>query len=125
MAQICSGGAAPQPTAIGSSPSSLRASGPLLPVPLWFFAGGAMRVRTATWIGVFFACACLRGQTPRPPALPSGEIRVTLLGTAGGPPVSLERAGISTLVEAGGDRFLFDAGRSLMKQLVRAGLPMD
>ncbi|HEV2445799.1 MAG TPA: MBL fold metallo-hydrolase [Candidatus Sulfopaludibacter sp.] len=37
----------------------------------------------------------------------------------------MDRAGIATLVEAGGDRFLFDAGRGVMDQLVRAGLPMD
>ena len=54
-----------------------------------------------------------------------GGIRVTLLGTAGGPPVRVGIAGISTLVEAGGDRFLFDAGRDVMERLVQAGLTMD
>lgn len=53
------------------------------------------------------------------------EIRVTLLGTASGPPVHVGVAGISTLVEAAGDRFLFDAGRGFMQRLVQAGLPMD
>jgi ribonuclease Z len=53
------------------------------------------------------------------------EMRVTLLGTAGGPPVRIGRAGISTLVEAGGDRFLFDAGRGVMERLVQAGISMD
>ena len=82
-------------------------------------------IRTGIWISVLFACACLLAQTTRPSDLPSGEIRVTLLGTGGGPPARPNRAGIATLVEAGDGRFLFDAGRGLMEQLVRAGLPMD
>jgi ribonuclease Z len=53
------------------------------------------------------------------------QIRVVLLGTAPGPPVRVDRAGISTLVEAGGDRFLFDAGRGVMQRLAQAGVPMD
>jgi ribonuclease Z len=50
---------------------------------------------------------------------------VTLLGTVGGPPVRVGRAGISTLVEAGGDRFLFDVGYGSLERLVESGLPMD
>lgn len=53
------------------------------------------------------------------------QIRVVLLGTAGGPPVRVDQAGISTLVEAGGERFLFDAGRGLMQRLAQARVPMD
>jgi ribonuclease Z len=52
-------------------------------------------------------------------------IKVTLLGTAPGPPVRVGRAGISTLVEAGGARFLFDAGYGSLARLVESGLPMD
>lgn len=52
-------------------------------------------------------------------------IRVTLLGTAPGPPVRVGRAGISTLVEAAGERFLFDAGYGFLARLVESGLPMD
>lgn len=43
-------------------------------------------------------------------------IRVTLLGT-GTPQPSLERFGPSTLVEAGGDFFLFDCGRGAAQRL--------
>jgi ribonuclease Z len=57
--------------------------------------------------------------------VPLKEIRVTLLGTASGPPVRIGVAGISTLVEAGGERFLFDAGRGFMQRLVQAGFRMD
>lgn len=52
-------------------------------------------------------------------------ITVTLLGTAPGPPVRVGRAGISTLVEAAGERFLFDAGYGFLARLVESGLPMD
>jgi ribonuclease Z len=52
-------------------------------------------------------------------------IRVTLLGTAPGPPVRVGRAGISTLIEAGGQRFLFDVGYGSLARLVESGLPMD
>lgn len=54
-----------------------------------------------------------------------GRIKVTLLGTAPGPPVRVGQAGIATLVEAGGQRFLFDAGYGSLERLVEAGLPMD
>ena len=52
-------------------------------------------------------------------------ITVTLLGTAPGPPVRVGRAGISTLVEAAGEHFLFDAGYGFLARLVESGLPMD
>jgi ribonuclease Z len=58
-------------------------------------------------------------------AEPPKEIRVTLLGTASGPRAFVDKAGISTLVEAGGERLLFDAGRGFMQRLVQAGLPMS
>ena len=53
------------------------------------------------------------------------EIRVTLLGTASGPRVYVDKAGISTLVEAGGERLLFDAGRGFMQRLAQAGFAMS
>ena len=52
-------------------------------------------------------------------------IKVTLLGTAPGPPVRVGRAGISTLVEAAGERFIFDVGYGSLGRLVESGLPMD
>lgn len=57
--------------------------------------------------------------------VPPKEIRVTLLGTMSGPRAHPTLAGITTLVEAGGERFLFDAGRGLMQRLVQAGFPMN
>lgn len=48
--------------------------------------------------------------------------RVTLLGT-GAPPPRLDRFGPSTLVEAGGQKFIFDAGRGAMQRLHQVGIP--
>jgi ribonuclease Z len=58
-------------------------------------------------------------------AVPPKEIRVTLLGTASGPRAFVDKAGSSTLVEAGGERLLFDAGRGFMQRLVQSGFPMN
>ncbi len=84
---------------------------------------------------VLLACACAiaatrasaqgRGASLPFGRVPPGEIRVTLLGTGSGPPVRVGVAGISTLVEAGTGRFLFDAGRGVVQRLVQTGLPMD
>jgi ribonuclease Z len=52
------------------------------------------------------------------------EIRVTLLGTAP-MPFNPRRAGISTLVEAGAERFLIDAGSGVMERLIQAGFLMN
>ena len=48
-------------------------------------------------------------------------IKVTLLGTGNPPPV-MNRFGPSTLVEAGGQKFLFDAGRGALQRLRQIGV---
>ncbi|MBM2803824.1 MAG: fold metallo-hydrolase [Deltaproteobacteria bacterium] len=53
---------------------------------------------------------------------PSDLFRVTLLGT-GAPPPLLDRFGPSTLVEAGREKFIFDAGRGAMQRLYQLGIP--
>ena len=50
------------------------------------------------------------------------SFRVTLLGT-GAPPPRMDRFGPSTLVEAGGHKFIFDAGRGAMQRLHQLGIP--
>ena len=47
---------------------------------------------------------------------PRDLFRVTLLGT-GAPPPALDRVGPSPLVEAGQEKFIFDAGRGAMQRL--------
>jgi ribonuclease Z len=58
---------------------------------------------------VFVSLSCVQGQT----------IKVTLLGTGSPLPV-IERFGPSILVEAGGHKFLFDAGRGALQRLRQA-----
>ena len=52
---------------------------------------------------------------------PQDVFRVTLLGT-GAPPPRLDRFGPSTLVEVGGHKFIFDAGRGAMQRLHQLGI---
>jgi ribonuclease Z len=49
------------------------------------------------------------------------DIKVTLLGTGGVAPV-MNRFGAATLVEAGGHRYLFDAGRGTLQRLTQTGV---
>jgi len=53
---------------------------------------------------------------------PNDLFRVTLLGTGAPPPV-LDRFGPSTLVEAGKEKFIFDAGRGAMQRLHQLVIP--
>jgi ribonuclease Z len=50
-------------------------------------------------------------------------LTVTLLGT-GNPEPSTERAGPATLVEAGGQRFVFDIGRGTAERLWQVAIPL-
>jgi ribonuclease Z len=88
-----------------------------------------MTLRCPILVSVLLLCLCATAAAQTPESVnggvPLNEIRVTLLGTASGPRVHVGRAGISTLVEAGGERFLFDAGRGFMQRLVQAGFPMN
>ena len=56
------------------------------------------------------------------PEAPNDIFRVTLLGT-GAPPPILNRFGPSTLVEVGGEKFLFDAGRGALQRLFQLEIP--
>ena len=62
--------------------------------------------------------------SPAAQAPPSDSMKVVLLGTGMGPPVNLQQYGPSTLVEAGGERFLFDCGRGATIRLAQAGIPL-
>jgi len=56
-----------------------------------------------------------------PAAAAGPDIRVTQLGTGAPPPV-MNRFGPSILVEPGGQKFLFDAGRGALQRLAQAGV---
>jgi ribonuclease Z len=49
-------------------------------------------------------------------------LKVVLLGTGGGPPMDLQRYGPSTLVEAGGEKLLFDCGREATLRMAQYGI---
>lgn len=57
-----------------------------------------------------------------PVAAQGQQFRVTLLGT-GCPPAVMNRFGPSTLVEAGKQKFLFDAGRGALQRLTELAVP--
>ncbi len=65
------------------------------------------------------------GQTATSRPSPDAPIRVVLLGSGLGPLVSLSQYGPSTLVDAGGQRLLFDCGRGATIRLVQAGVPIQ
>jgi ribonuclease Z len=50
------------------------------------------------------------------------NLKVILLGTAGGPTINADRMGISTLVLAGPEKLLFDCGRGLTTSLARLSI---
>lgn len=72
--------------------------------------------------GIAHAQAVPSAATPGAP--PSDSLKVVLLGTGVGPPVNLQQYGASILVEAGGQRFLFDCGRGATLRLAQAGVPI-
>jgi ribonuclease Z len=52
-------------------------------------------------------------------------IRIVLVGTGGGPPVDPQRFGISTLIDAGPTRLLFDCGRASTVRMAQMGIPVN
>src|ERR687885_241805 len=79
--------------------------------------GGAMK-RT-----VLLAAALLVAALPTGSAHAQSDFRVTLIGT-GIPNPSPDRFGPATLVEAGGQKLLFDAGRGATIRLFQLGIPL-
>ena len=72
------------------------------------------------------ACCPLAAQSANSPAADPASIKVTLLGSGGGPRVDVRRYGISILVEAAGQKLLFDCGRGATLRAVEAGIrPID
>jgi ribonuclease Z len=67
--------------------------------------------RTSRWFGVW---VLMVGS-----AMGAGQMVVTLVGT-GGPELTPEREGMSTLVEAAGQTLLFDAGRGTLEGIYRS-----
>src|ERR1700687_3342397 len=82
-----------------------------------------------TWLATIMlvGCVSLRGQTPDTKTAPTGAppLKVTILGSGGGPQVNLQRFGPSILVETSmGDKLLFDCGRGFAERLVEYGVSL-
>ena len=73
-------------------------------------------------IGLLVCVVALAGETRRAPAS-EPLMTVTLLGT-GTPILNINRFGMSTLVQAGTQKFLFDAGRGVAIRLHQARVPL-
>jgi len=87
-----------------------------------------MRTRTFPRIAISAvagtACMFVVGGLPSGAAAQSAHtLQVTLLGTGRPDPV-IDRFGPSTLVEAGGERLLFDAGRGVTQRLWQLKIPL-
>lgn len=67
--------------------------------------------------------ACMVAGTILSSSLHAQEIKVTLIGT-GTPILNINRFGISTLIEAGNEKLLFDAGRGAAIRLHQAKVPL-
>ncbi len=82
-----------------------------------------MRLHHRIVVGVLAAAFFILG-VPLPVAAQTPPtLRVTLLGTGRPDPV-IDRFGPSTLVEAGGERLLFDAGRGASQRLWQLRIPL-
>jgi ribonuclease Z len=73
-------------------------------------------MKNISWVLGVVACLMLVRVAHADDASSGPDIRVTLLGT-GGPELTPHRLGYSTLVEAGGQKLLFDAGRGVLQRL--------
>lgn len=71
------------------------------------------------------ADARLALQAPVAQPKTSSSFKVILIGTGAGPNVDLQRYGPSTLVEAGGQRLLFDCGRGATIRMTQLGIPLN
>lgn len=82
-------------------------------------------MKIAVAIGLSFALVNVAPGDARQRAS-RADIRVVLLGTQGGPTFGPQRIGIGTLVVAGDERLLFDAGRAMTTGMSRAAVnPAD
>lgn len=81
--------------------------------------GGDSATMTRLWTAICFALISLLML----PAAYGQDLRVSLLGTGFVQP-AMDRFGPSTLVEAGGEKLLFDCGRGCLQRLTQLGVPL-
>ena len=76
-------------------------------------------------ICTFFALLAISISCVAQKSLPSPlnpALKIVVLGSGGGPPADVQRYGPSILVEAGGEKLLFDCGRAAVVRLAEAGV---
>lgn len=71
---------------------------------------------------VVFLLASVSHSKAQDTGVRAATLKVVLLGTGAGPPMDLQRYGPSTLVEAGGERLLFDCGRDATLRMAQYGI---
>jgi ribonuclease Z len=83
---------------------------------------------TSLLIGLLLLIGLHAGVNSQEPIAISSDsnLKVILLGTAGGPTIDAQRLGISTLILAGPEKLLFDCGRGLTTGMARLAInPAD
>ncbi len=81
-----------------------------------------MRIASILPTLLFLTVADRGIRSQEPPVSADSNIRVVLLGTAGGPTFNAQRLGIGTLVEAGSEKLLFDAGRGVTTGMAKSAV---
>jgi Metallo-beta-lactamase superfamily len=118
------GRSGPQAAISTKIPRSVERPYELVTIPAWAAmprnVGVSMRVIAPQFIFLSFL---LFGGTANSEIRAQNDFKVTLLGT-GTPMLSIDRFGPSTLVEAGNQKLLFDAGRGATIRLHQLGIPI-
>jgi ribonuclease Z len=79
-----------------------------------------MKLTVGALMVLLAVCLLCAAQTSLPS--PSNDaLKIVVLGSGGGPPADTQRYGPSILVEAGGEKLLFDCGRAAVLRLAEAG----
>ncbi|WP_022678062.1 MBL fold metallo-hydrolase [Novosphingobium sp. B-7] len=79
--------------------------------------------RRRAFLAAFFLClAATMAHAQSSPVATNAAPRLILLGTGGGPGGRVDRAGIATMLEVNGHRYLIDAGGGVSRQLAMAGM---
>lgn len=85
------------------------------------------RVAASAVVTIVMAASATAQSTPTssaPPG-PTGRTEILFLGTAGGPPLRVERSEPATLLIVDGHLYLIDCGIGTMQRLQRAGIQSD
>ncbi|WDF71374.1 MBL fold metallo-hydrolase [Novosphingobium sp. KACC 22771] len=81
-----------------------------------------MTPRRASLAALFLCLAGTMAHAQSSPVPANTGPRLILLGTGGGPGGRVDRAGIATMLEVNGRRYLIDAGGGVSRQLAMAGI---